>query len=726
MHAAILLALILPRCTSDAAADDGCAWLDGEMVCERGEMGSAMLQVRTVVAQTGDPSQLSETEEASPEEINIMLKQFFDQLDTDNSSFLDVQELRGESHLAAASANDTSAEEAWLLKQLEALIAANDKDGSGTLDFEEFSESQMHEPPAIESEQNATDNDTEMASMSTDTMIQKMEKVEDEDQLSAAADAAETKPKKRKKNKKQKKWAGDQMAKMEKTICKAEQRSHHQVGKTRHWRSHDFSWSKGMHCSGWEDQGPLGCYRPCREQYGSGWHGVGGFCYQGCPSGFRDGNVGFCVEHCGDSRRLPALPKECDGWLYCARDVGVCNDKAVDIVLAFASFAVGLIPTGGRAAGYIIKGVKTGTKKAIKAGVRKAINHVAKKLLKKARNNLRKYIKKEGKQLAEDQMEMILMGGAEELAAEVVAEQNPSIGDQIAEVAAAIDPTGIADIVSAFSAEDCGPLKVTDMPVDGLENELPTLHKIHTCIICGVDLCAEDAAIEMDQTPPGIMGSRLDAWDPHCQKDYSDYRVILGGGFRYLVEPPPDFSSCASITVASVDHAFGAHVLGQYFNFFSDEATQEFVGTRFVITNERSGAVGKVVVWSGVNGGSRGNAHGRFDSDPISPRPGQFQVGDVLTIHCCPTITVTSVDHAFGTRVLGQYFNFFSDEATQEFVGTRFVITNRRNGAVGKVVVWPGMNGGSLGNAHGRYDSNPISPGPGQFQVGDVLVVHCN
>ena len=36
------------------------------------------------------------------------------------------------------------------------------------------------------------------------------------------------------------------------------------------------------------------------------------------------------------------------------------------------------------------------------------------------------------------------------------------------DLAAAVDPTGIADIVQSFAAEDCGPLKVEANPEDGL------------------------------------------------------------------------------------------------------------------------------------------------------------------------------------------------------------------------------------------------------------------
>ena len=118
----------------------------------------------------------------------------------------------------------------------------------------------------------------------------------------------------RKKNKKQKKWAAKELSKLEKTHCKRFQKSHHQWGRARDWKPHHWDW-KGwywhIHCGGWDDLGPLGCYKRCIDQHGWDFrHGVGAFCYKGCPDGYLDGNLGWCAERCGGDRDLPFHPKD--------------------------------------------------------------------------------------------------------------------------------------------------------------------------------------------------------------------------------------------------------------------------------------------------------------------------------------------------------------------------------------------------------------------------------
>ena len=50
----------------------------------------------------------------------------------------------------------------------------------------------------------------------------------------------------------------------------------------------------------------------------------------------------------------------------------------------------------------------------------------------------------------------------------VLAPAEISSVSHLQDLAAAVDPTGIADIVQSFAAEDCGPLKVEAIPEDGL------------------------------------------------------------------------------------------------------------------------------------------------------------------------------------------------------------------------------------------------------------------
>ena len=173
---------------------------------------------------------------------------------------------------------------------------------------------------------------------------------------------------------------------------------------------------------------------------------------------------------------------------------------------------------------------------------------------------------------------------------------------------------------------------------------------------------------------------------------------------------------------------------------------------------------GEIVVWGGANGGSTGDAHGRFTGRPVKPAPGQFNVGDVLRTackkhHACHAngqqckgrphekcveagggryecrchagytnhhIQILSVDHSSGK--VGQYFNFNGSTLALRPRATMYLkVSNPRTNAKGEVVVW-GVDGNGRsrpGDAHGRFTGNPIRPAPGQWQEGDVAVTEC-
>ena len=46
---------------------------------------------------------------------------------------------------------------------------------------------------------------------------------------------------------------------------------------------------------------------------------------------------------------------------------------------------------------------------------------------------------------------------------------------------------------------------------------------------------------------------------------------------------------------------------------------------KYMVTNLRSGKYGQVVLWTGMNGGSKGSGHGRWDPDYTE---GDWRVGD--------------------------------------------------------------------------------------------------
>merc|ERR1712076_89049 len=81
-------------------------------------------------------------------------------------------------------------------------------------------------------------------------------------------------------------------------------------------------------------------------------------------------------------------------------------------------------------------------------------------------------------------------------------------------------------------------------------------------------------------------------------------------------------NSCRIEVLSNDDSVAGRY--GEYFNF-----KREFVqGLRkdgkltFFALNSRSGLLGQVVVYGWASGGSVGDAHGRFDFNPIYPEPG--------------------------------------------------------------------------------------------------------
>ena len=139
-------------------------------------------------------------------------------------------------------------------------------------------------------------------------------------------------------------------------------------------------------------------------------------------------------------------------------------------------------------------------------------------------------------------------------------------------------------------------------------------------------------------------------------------------------------------------------------------------GLILVVLNKRNGRIGQIIVRGGHDGNFfGGSAYGRCYPGDI---PGQFQVGDELCIVPLGVqLRVDSVDHM--SERVGMYFNFYRSEIGLGIDAVeRFVVVNVRTGWIGRVVVWGYQNGGSTGDAHGRYDSGFRQY---QFRVGDVL-----
>jgi Ca2+-binding EF-hand superfamily protein len=360
------------------------------------------------------------------------------------------------------------------------MFLLDDEDESGTISFDEFVASQLAGVTSTVDEDDESTEDSNAASLvqdpfyhpavnATALLIQHWNNAHSvaDEHLSGLSAA------RRRKNKKQKKWASEQMTKSEKPIC---MRDYYYVSFSGKWRqSRGMSWSwSGPHCSGWNQIGLI-CYRPCTDQFGSGWHGVGAMCYPGCKSGYTNSRLGECAERCGEAQNLDFVPKECDGWIYCAEDSARCWKKFAEIAFNFASLAASLIPYAGTASKAIRVARAAG--KGLKAAVVSAVRAVAKKMLKKAKTNLKKYIKKRVKQLKkslrEEAEDAILNGGAEELGSAMVLQEFPQkdVEAELLAVADAVDPIGIVAVIQSFIEDGCDKLKVSEMPAEGLEDE---------------------------------------------------------------------------------------------------------------------------------------------------------------------------------------------------------------------------------------------------------------
>jgi hypothetical protein len=161
--------------------------------------------------------------------------------------------------------------------------------------------------------------------------------------------------------------------------------------------------------------------------------------------------------------------------MYCTAPGGrSCEAKVAEIGLALAEVLSNFMPAKKAA----IKAVQVAKKsKDAGAGVfrqavealKSLIKDKVKELVKEGKRNLRKYMRKNGQQLREDLTEDILYGGAEALTAEMVKDMDEELKAYAIDIVEAVDPTGIAGAVRAFSAESCGDARIENMPLDGLD-----------------------------------------------------------------------------------------------------------------------------------------------------------------------------------------------------------------------------------------------------------------
>ena len=85
----------------------------------------------------------------------------------------------------------------------------------------------------------------------------------------------------------------------------------------------------------------------------------------------------------------------------------------------------------------------------------------------------------------------------------------------------------------------------------------------------------------------------------------------------------------AQVPVLSVDHRGG--VIGKFFNFMRKSLPGFETGPmRLKAMNSRTRQCGNVRLWANTNGGSIGDAHGRFENEH---REGQWEIGDKVLLN---------------------------------------------------------------------------------------------
>lgn len=173
------------------------------------------------------------------------------------------------------------------------------------------------------------------------------------------------------------------------------------------------------------------------------------------------------MANCKCRKPCPASMTFCDRTTFCYnREETTCAKIKEAQALAMISFVLNFIPSAAtiKAALAGVKAAKALGKAALKAAIKKAVKDCAKDvgetLLTNAMKNAARYFLVNGKALKEKYLKAILDSDDDEgnLVNEVVFESFASHGElksDIEDTMKAIDPTGVSDVIAAFSAESC-------------------------------------------------------------------------------------------------------------------------------------------------------------------------------------------------------------------------------------------------------------------------------
>ena len=126
-----------------------------------------------------------------------------------------------------------------------------------------------------------------------------------------------------------------------------------------------------------------------------------------------------------------------------------------------------------------------------------------------------------------------------------------------------------------------------------------------------------------------------DPWYDAANATVSNLRIYAPNQILMEASAP----SLNEITVLAIDHAYGAKENGKYFHFNKQDIDNYLLrplkeNERFKVRIKRTNYTGSVIMWPSNNGGARGNAHGRFDKDPIGSGIGYFRINDQIEILC--------------------------------------------------------------------------------------------